>query len=173
MRRIRRLLVVGALFGVVGGGATPAADAAPSPQAPTTDCRVHVQGTHANGDRFNAEIQPLVRPFGRGPSTHSAADGTVLKVKADTLLCRRDGGTVPEHGGANIADFTGTGTMRRPDGTSQAVSFQAHVEDRGEGENNANDYWAIRALDADGNEVFFAANYLASGTVKLIPVASV
>lgn len=169
---MRRLLLATALAGVTVLGIAPAEASKPSVGAVTTNCRVHVQGTWPTDDRFNAEVKPgAVRPSGSGPAIHQTPDGIVLRWRAETLLCRRDGGVVPAHGGANIADFTGLGTLQRAGEKPIEVFVQTHVEDRGEGERNLDDYWAVRATDPDtGDEIYFNANYLATGTVKLIPV---
>lgn len=168
---MRRLLLGTALAGAIALGIAPAEAAKPS-DAVTTNCRVHAQGTLVTGDRFNADIKPGdVRPIGKGPAIHRTPDGIVIKWHAETLLCRRDGGIVPPHGGANIADFNGYGTMQRPGEKPIDVFVQTHVEDRGEGDRNLDDYWAVLARDpVTGDEVYYNANYLASGTVKLIPV---
>ena len=173
MRRSHRLLAVLAIASAVGVGASPA-DAANDPGAVTLDCRVHMEGAWPTDEVFNAEVRP-VEPLrlrtARGPVILTAPDGTVLKWKANFLRCRRDGGLVPEAGGANIADFTGMGTIQSPGGATINVNFQAHVEDRGEApERRVLDFFALRAVDALGNEVYFNANSLARGTVKLIPV---
>lgn len=74
---------------------------------------------------------------------------------------------MPETGGANIADLEGTAHITR-DGASLKGTFQVHVEDRGTGY-ETEDYFAVRILDAAGEEVIFDANYLQSGDIELVP----
>lgn len=158
----------------VGLGAMPPATADPpgSDSGPvTTDCRARLRGTWPAGDRFNGDIRPLgVRPGGVGFLHHVTGDGTQFHLQAETLLCRRDGGLVPEHGGANIADFTGPGTVRTKTGTVSRIRWEAHVEDRGVG-HEREDYFVLHTLDENGDELYFDANFLATGDVVLTPVS--
>ncbi len=161
-----------ALSAAVVGATSPAWAAKPDPAPVALDCKVNVDGSWETGETFNAEVQPN-GPLraAKGPVNLQAPDGTTINVKSSFLRCRRDGGLVPETNGANIADFTGNGTFKAPGQHRVNVTFQAHVEDRGEtAERNRLDYFAIRVLDIGGNEIYFNANYLATGSVRLIPV---
>jgi len=154
--------------GCIALGATPQPAVADF-GAVTTDCRARFRGTWPPGDRFNGDVRPTTRFYGVGIVHHIALDGTQFRLQVETHLCRRDGGSVPQHGGANIADFTGHGTMRSKTGTIEQIEWEAHVEDRGAG-SEREDFFALRCLDANGDEVYFDANYLATGDVVLTPV---
>ena len=165
-----RFAAIALTAGSIGVGATPPATADAS--GPTTHCRARFQGTWADGAHFNGQVRPNgARPNGKGVVHHVDADGTQIVMHATNWLCRRDGGIVPDHGGANIADSQdGPGTLRPKNGVAIPVSVSIHIEDRGDGVRNRDDYFAIRAVNAAGDEVYFNANFLASGSVDIIPV---
>jgi hypothetical protein len=114
-----------------------------------------------------------VRPSGPeraalGEGQHAVPDGPKFVLHPDFLRCRRDGGLVPPAGGANIADTRGS-AMLVGGATPTYGTFQMHVEDRGPQATVGLDFVALRVLDAAGNELYFAADYLTSGEVDLIP----
>ena len=170
MRMLRIAITLAA--GCVGAASMPTPMATAESSAATTDCRARFEGTWPDGGRFSGQVRPYdVRPHGRGVVHVVDADGTQLVMHATNWLCRRDGGTVPDHGGANIADSQdGRGTLRPKNGVAIPVTVSFHIEDRGDGARNREDYFAIRAVNAAGDEVYFNANYLASGSVDIIPV---
>jgi hypothetical protein len=99
-------------------------------------------------------------------------DGTLMLLHAKTLFCRRDGGDVPAHGGANVADATGSALILGNRGPVKVVNFQLHLEDRGTAmrpEGGSSDFYALRLSDDADNELYLDANYFATGGVELTP----
>jgi hypothetical protein len=158
--------------------ASPAVAFRPAPGL-TLECVAKVENavTATSIELANGVIRPDgARPAGKGQLTVHLSGGRILQLRADSLVCRRDGGLIPEAGGANIADFSGTGQLIDDSGP-RPVDFQAHVEDRGEApERRVQDFIALRLLEPDPSkeiweedELYLDANYLTSGTIKLVP----
>jgi hypothetical protein len=155
--------------------------AAPAEGAVSLDCRVRVieaSFSAAAGQpelkRADGHAKPAgERPIGSGTVIAVLQDGRRFLLQVDTLFCRRDGGLVPPHGGANIADMTGRAT---PLGlglltTGPDLEFQMHVEDRGSMASVGQDYLALRVtpVDEPETELVLTANFLAGGEVELTP----
>jgi hypothetical protein len=171
-RKAARSLAAAAFVVSIAGIATPAF-AAPPGGPTTTHCRVRVEHAVLAPESTivrsaHGAVNPgLVLPAGNGEMRVELANGGRVALHADYLICRRDGGTVPAHGGANIADVEGTAQMF-DGGKPVDVRFQVHVEDRGAGR-ETEDYFALRLSDVDNNELLFDANFLVSGDIKLVP----
>jgi hypothetical protein len=132
-------------------------------------CRVQYSGSWPNGVTFSGNVRPSGPDRAAlGEGQHAAPGGPKFVLRPDLLSCRRDGGLVPPAGGANIADTRGS-AMLVGGGTPLRGTFNMHVEDRGPQAERGLDFVALQVFDAAGNEVYFDANYLASGEVDLIP----
>lgn len=169
----RTLVVAAALTGAAltvtsGAHAGPVEDLL---IATTTDCRVELDGATTSFGVARGRVDPgPERPAGHGEIQVDLADGHHLVLIPETLLCRRDGGAVPAHGGANIADVGGRAVSNGPGvPATPRATFQVHVEDRGEGRERE-DYLALRILDEGGEELRIDAGFLTGGDIRLVPV---
>jgi hypothetical protein len=149
-------------------GAAVLVTAAPG-DAAGLQCREQYSGSFPNGTTFSGNVRPSGPDRAAlGEGQLAVPDGPKFILRPDLLSCRRDGGLVPPRGGANNADTRGS-AMLVGGGTPFRGTFNMHVEDRGPQAERGLDFVALQVLDAAGTEVYFDANFLASGEVDLIP----
>lgn len=134
---------------------------------PPSECFVNAGGRLSGGDSFGGVAQVLPGAGVRGSWTHIALTGDRLIGTVEALSCTSDGGGGPSGPPpgttAAMVDVTGSATWNGESG----YTFVLHLEDRGEP--NTRDYYVIVVEGREGETVYHAEGYLASGNVQIHP----
>jgi hypothetical protein len=165
------------VWGAIAALATTVVPAPVASAVTPIDCSMTVAGDNSLSlGHVSAHVRPAgERPLATGTFVVRLPDGDGhLVAHVDSLFCRRDGGLVPEHGGANIADLEGSARLWCTGSPPTDVHLSAHVEDRGRGFEDQ-DYvaWYLSTgSEEDRVDLALGANFLARGDVRLTPVRS-